>query len=268
MRKVFVFFLSLALLLPVTSFAASMEEFMMKIESLTKELEKVKQQMEEMKKKEAQKEERITQVEEKAEKAAGPSWLEIGGDYRFRFDSLRGKVHDYVQFNPFATPFQPAPGFPMFLASPTPGFTAKNDTLLLNRFGLNLKVNATEDINVKARLLMYKVFGHSTSAPIEGNFFGDRAFGPFDGTLGHVPSDNTLRVDYAYATWSNIGGYPWWVSVGRRPSTGGRPGNLRQYSDVTGTAGTPCFMVDYAFDGGTIGFAPDIEALPGAYVKL
>jgi hypothetical protein len=35
-----------------------------------------------------------------------------------------------------------------------------------------------------------------------------------------------------------------------------------------GTAGIPSIMVDYAFDGMTLGFAPDIEALPGAYAKL
>lgn len=266
MRKFLSLFLSLMLVLPSLSFAASQEELMQKIEALSKELQKLKEQMEDLKKQEAQKEERITKVEEKA---AGPSWLEIGGDYRFRFDSLSGKVHDYMQYNPFTTtPYQPAPGYPYFLVSPMPGYTAKNESILLNRFGLNLKAQATEDIQVKARLLMYKVWGHETMTPVQGNFFPDRAFGPFDGTVAHVPSDNILRVDYAYATWSNIGGAPVWFSVGRRPSTGGIPSNLRQNTEKMGTAGIPSLMVDYAFDGLTIGVAPDIEALPGAYAKL
>lgn len=188
--------------------------------------------------------------------AAEETWLEIGGDYRVRWDSLKGEVQ----------------GFRFANGSPTgqmvPGFTVKNEDLFLNRFGLNIKATPLEDVTVKARLLMYKVFGHETSAPVNGSFFGDRAMGPFDGTVAHVPSDNALRVDYAYATVSNVFGAPAWFSVGRRPSTGGIPGNIRQNKDKMGTAGIPNLMVDYAFDGATVGVAPDIEALPGMYAKL
>jgi hypothetical protein len=115
---------------------------------------------------------------------------------------------------------------------------------------------------------MYKIWGHETETPVQGNFFADRAFGPFDGTVAHVPSDNLLRVDQAYATWSNIGNAPVWFSVGRRPSTGGRPSNIRMNTEPGGTAGVPAFLVDYAFDGMTLGVAPDIDRLPGSYAKL
>jgi hypothetical protein len=86
--------------------------------------------------------------------------------------------------------------------------------------------------------------------------------------MGHIPQDNTLRVDYAYATVSNLFNAPVWFSVGRRPSTGGTPSNYRQNEEKTGTGGIPSIMVNYAFDGYTIGFAPDIDALPGAYAKF
>lgn len=183
-------------------------------------------------------------------------WLEIGGDYRFRWDSLKGEVQ----------------GFRFADGSPTgqmvPGFTVKNDDLMLNRFGLNLKATPLEDVTVKARMVMYKVWGHETMTPVMGSFFADHAMGPFDGTVTHVPSDNALRADYAYATVSNVFGMPAWVSVGRRPSTGGIPGNLRQNREKMGTAGIPNILVDYAFDGATVGYAPDIEMLPGFYGKL
>jgi len=186
--------------------------------------------------------------------AADESLLEIGADYQFRYDILKGTVHDYVS---------QAPGNPA-----VPGFKVWNNSLMLDRLGLNLKANATEDLTVKARLIMYKVWGHQTMQPVQGTFFADRAAGPFDGTIGHVPTDSLLRVDQAYATLNNIGGAPIWFSAGRRPSTGGVPTNLKRNIDKMGTAGVPGIMIDYAFDGATVGYAPEIEALPGAYAKL
>jgi uncharacterized protein DUF3373 len=191
------------------------------------------------------------------------SWLEIGGDYQFRFDSLKGTVHDYYAF-------QDALAAQLGGTSPavTKGFDVKNNALMTNRFGLNLKANAMEDVSVKARLIMFKVWGHETSTPVNGSFFSDRATGSNDGTIGHIPQDNTLRVDYGYATWSNIGEMPLWLSVGRRPTTGGIPTNVKYNVEKSGTAGVPGILVDFAFDGATLGYAPEIEALPGSFVKL
>jgi hypothetical protein len=250
MKKFLAVLLSLSFLLPLPAFAADQGDLLQKIEALSKELDRLKQQMQEMQQKETAKEERITVVEKKAEQAAGPSWLEIGGDFRARIDSLSGKTHDA---NVGGTP--------------TFGRDVKNDSLFTNRFGLNLNAKATEDVTVKARLLMYKVWGMGNTNPVTTNaFFADRSV--FDGTTGHIPQDNTLRVDQAYATWSNIGGAPVWFSIGRRPSTGGIPQNLRTNTEKTGTAGVPSLLVDYAFDGLTLGYAPDIDALPGAYAKF
>jgi len=186
------------------------------------------------------------------------SWLQIGGDYRFRYDSLEGKVHDYIDsgMRPGST------------AGPTSGYTVKDNSLMTNRFGINLKANPLEDVTVKARLVMYKVFGHQSSTPALGDFFADRFGATNDGTVGHVPQDSVMRADYAYATVSNVFNAPLWISVGRRPSTGGVPSNIRQDEEKTGTAGIPSIMVNYAFDGYTIGYAPDIAALPGSYVKF
>jgi len=71
-----------------------------------------------------------------------------------------------------------------------------------------------------------------------------------------------VRVDYAYATVSNIYGQPLWFSVGRRPSTGGIPSNIRQNNEKMGTAGIPSLMVNYAFDGMTLGYAPTSPPCP------
>lgn len=183
--------------------------------------------------------------------------LEIGLDYRFRVDSLKGTVHDYMQFDPSTGS-----------VSGVPGYDVKNDTVFMNRFGMNLKANPVEDVVMKARLIMYKVSGHQTANPVLDQFFADRFGATNDGTVSHVPEDSVVRVDYAYATVNNIFGAPAWFSVGRRPSTGGIPSNIRQNNEKMGTAGIPSLLVNYAFDGMTLGYAPDIDALPGAYAKL
>ena len=153
-------------------------------------------------------------------------------------------------------------------AASLPGQDYRNTTLLTNRFGLNLVAKPLESISVKARLAMYKVWGSDSANPVDQNmFFMDRA-GTFDGEMGHVPSSDYVNVDYAYATWSNIADQPVWFSVGRRPSTSGVPGNLRRNAVNVGTAGVPNFLIDYAFDGFSLGWAPYIEALPGFYAKF
>lgn len=152
-----------------------------------------------------------------------------------------------------------------------PSYKPKNETLYSNRFGLDLNMKAAQDVSVSARLLMYKTFGASDEGALTNSgsapFFSDRV-GVFDGTLGHIPSSSFLNVDRVYATWSNIAEQDIWFSVGRRPSTNGAPSHLRANTARPGTGGTPALLVDYAFDGMTLGWAPDIDALPGAYGKI
>lgn len=208
------------------------------LDDLTKEVEALKQQV------------------KRNEQKSLSSWLTVGGDYRFRLDSLRGEVPDYFQFmGPTAAPVL------------TPGYKPENDTLMTNRLGLNLKAKATKNVTVTTRLVMNKAFGNSTADATNAGFFADRAF-IMDGSIGHVPSDSVLRVDQAFATWSNIADQPLWFSVGRRPSTGGSPTHVRQNKPSPGNGGVPGLLVDYAFDGMTIGWAPEIDALPGAYAKV
>ena len=223
--------------LPLAANAAD-EELQKKVDQLSKEIELLK-----------------GQVKKVDDKSLG-KWLTIGGDYRFRLDSLRGEVPDYYQYmGPSAMPVA------------TKGYKPENDILMTNRFGLNLKAKATQDVTVTTRLLMYKTTGSQTDQATNAGFFADRN-SIMDGTIGHVPNDNTLLVDQAFATWSNIAEQPIWFSVGRRPSTGGVPTNIRQNNEMPGNGGVPGLLVDYAFDGMTLGYAPDIDALPGAYGKI
>ncbi|MBW4056464.1 MAG: DUF3373 domain-containing protein [Proteobacteria bacterium] len=207
-------------------------------------------------------------------------WLSIGGDYRFRVDSLHGQTVNYANalsvqsylsnpvngVSPTTGPTQAQMGAALNFAN-VPAYKPKNETLYTNKFDLDLHAKATQDVTVNVRLAMYKTFGSQSDSATTGNYFADRV-GVFDGTLGHVPSSSLLDVDRAYATWSNIADQPVWFSVGRRPSTNGAPSNLKMDNERPGNGGTPSLLVDYAFDGGTLGWAPDIDMLPGAYAKV
>ena len=328
-----------AMALPLVASAAE-ADLMNKIESMSRELEALKAQVKANEAKSAQTAEQVNAVAAKSDAAAIADlksqvtklqdkslskWLSVGGDYRFRFDSLQGQTkaftdvnqvfanaQDVLQANFFADPTGPstAPGMNAGMLSGLMGFARgmngvqtydqanaflganaamlgglsnfagpaykdaykpKNTTLYSNRFGLDLGAKATQDISVNAHLNMYKVFGSQNEGAItnagSAPFFADRV-GAFDGTIGHVPSNSYLNVDRVYATWSNIADEPIWVSVGRRPSTGGAPSNLRDNRPNPGNGGTPSMLVDYAFDGMTVGYAPDIDGWPGAYAKI
>lgn len=245
-RKVLAGALLVGLCQPLTALASD-QDLQKKMEVLEKELEALKQQMKDTDKK----------VEKVEEKSIG-RWLTLGGDYRFRYDYLRGRT---------APHWAPDGLGGAMLVN---GQTVTDSSLYTNRFGLNLKAKATQNVSVTARLLMYKVSGAQDDAALQsGNqaYSFDRA-GTFDGTVGHVPGDSKLSVDRVYATWSNIMDQPVWFSVGRRPSTGGIPAHLKQNQERPGNSGVPQLLVDYAFDGMTLGWAPDLETLPGAYVKF
>jgi hypothetical protein len=335
----------LGIAVPAIAQAAD-EELMRRIESLSREIEQLKNQVnandqkvravEEARSKSdaASAEELKSQVQRIEGKSIG-KWLTIGGDYRFRVDSLAGKTKPFTDVNAtfqnaqqrlqadfFGNP-STAPGSSSFFGAAaagslstsgalsaltqfsqamgavqtvdqaraflsTPGnqglvqgiggfavqvpeYKPKNTTLLTNTVGIDLNAKATQNVSFTGRLLMNKTFGsqdetavvNSTAAP----FFADRV-GVFDGTLGHVPSNSYAAFDRAYATWSNIADRDMWFSVGRRPSTGGASSHLHQNHPAPGTGGVPSLLVDYAFDGMTLGYAPDIDGFPGAYGKI
>lgn len=153
-------------------------------------------------------------------------------------------------------------------AGAVPAYKPSNPTLYTSLLSLDLHVKATQDVTAAVRLNMYKMFGNQSDSALNGNaYFADRT-GVFDGTLGHVPSSSLLNVDRAYVDWENIGDQPVWFSVGRRPSTDGFPAQLRNDDERPGVGGTPALLINYAFDGGTLGYAPDIDALPGFFAKV
>ena len=241
MRRLIIAAIVMVMAIPISAFALSQGEIESQIKDLQKQVDKLNKDN--------------VKLEKKVKRASKKSPIAISGDYQFRLDAMKGTVPTYYQFIPSSPP-----------ANIT-GYDVENSNLWTNRFGLNIQARATEDIKVKARLLMYKAWGHQTAGPVLGNFFADRSM-VFDGNTSHIPQDSVLRVDQAFASWSGIGGAPVWFSIGRRPSTGGVPTNIRRNLSKSGASGTPGLLVDYAFDGLVLGAAPDIESMPGAYAKF
>ena len=128
-----------------------------------------------------------------------------------------------------------------------------NDTMWTNRFRLNMRVKATENVEFKARLAMYKAWGTPLQVTGTGQNGNGIEYPMWDGNSTRTPSDNAFRVDRAFVNWNNIGGAPIWFSVGRRPTTDGPPAQLRMGADQR--LATPVAYMDWPFDGISMGYA-------------
>jgi len=125
-----------------------------------------------------------------------------------------------------------------------------NETVLTNRFRLNMRAKATENLEFKGRLAMYKTWGNQSAFADESG-----AMWPvFDGNVTRSPvGSSALYVDRAFVNWNNIAGLPMWFSVGRRPTTDGPPAQIRLGLDER--QATPMAFMDWPFDGLSMGYA-------------
>ena len=122
----------------------------------------------------------------------------------------------------------------------------RNSLLYTNRLRLQMNAKVAKNVDFVGRLGMYKVFGDSTGVQV---FNGQSTSMNIDGTTVSVPNSDILRVERAYFTWHSPKFY---LSIGRRPSTGGAPLNFRMDEPRGGSPiGT---VVNYQFDGVTLGW--------------
>lgn len=138
------------------------------------------------------------------------------------------------------------------------GRSLDNDTLLTNRFRLNMRVNATENVEFKGRMAMYKTWGNQSAWTDDSGAL----YPIFDGNIARTPiGSSAIYLDRAFVNWNAIGGAPVWFSIGRRPTTDGPPGQMRMGSDDR--LATPMAFMDWPFDGLSIGGAWNwgVEAL-------
>ncbi len=258
-KKLSVLALAGCFALPTVASAASNADLAAKIDQLTKELSQLRNQVEVQ-------EEAFEEIDEKAEGWDLASRIQFSGDFRARGDyysaDLSGTPADMNQWFSDAVMVRSVDPtdrnalmgdlLTQFAGGTMPMQSddkLTNDTLFTNRFRLNMRVKATENVEFKARLAMYKVWG-TGNANSNLQMLG---FPDFDGTSTRTPSDNTLRVDRAFMNWNNIGGMPVWFSIGRRPTTDGPSAQMRQGLDKR--MATPTAYMDWPFDGISVGYA-------------
>ncbi|MEN8198679.1 MAG: DUF3373 family protein [Thermodesulfobacteriota bacterium] len=198
---------------------ASASDLERKIEDLSAQLEQLKAQMAED---DCDACEVVGDLEDRAEAWDLAARFKFYGDFRAR--------HDY------------------YSADYTDGSTGDSDSLWTNRFRLNMRVKATENVEFKARLAMYKAWGMASTPQGVGG-----GYPIWDGNSTRQPSDNALRVDRAFVNWNNIGGAPFWFSIGRRPTSDGPPAHIRMGTDQR--MATPILYMDWPFDGISVGYA-------------
>ena len=235
--------------------AAATSDMQAQVDALTKQLNALKAQMADIKSTQDQKFEAFN---EKADKWDLASRIQLSGDFRARGDYYTA---DTPQYRPMYMPnglYNPAlvaygANVPMV---PNDGSYVQearkydNKTMFTNRFRLDMRAKALEDVEFKGRLAMYKAWGHQNNpiSDVDGN-----PVMLMDGNATRQPNDSILRVDRAFVNWNNIGGVPVWFSIGRRPTTDGPPNHLRMNQDER--MATPSAYMDWPFDGVSVGYA-------------
>jgi hypothetical protein len=156
-----------------------------------------------------------------------------------------------------------APGVMIFPLGEKRTYDIDNDILYTTRLRLNMKAKIWDNVKFDGRLAMYKNWGDSTGMKV----FDSWNSYTMDATNGGNTTGDWLRVDRAYFDWSNIADSGFYLSIGRRPSTGGAPTELRE-NEMRG--GTPTGNVmNLNFDGITIGrHIDDWTGIEGMVVRF
>lgn len=194
-----------------------------KIEELSRQLDGLKAAMAEQGEMNAAQSDLLDDLDERSDAWDLAARIKFYGDFRSRFD--------YYQ------------------ADSAFGRDIENDQLWTNRFRLNMRVKATENVEFKGRFAMYKTWGNQSGFTDDSG-----AMWPvFDGNVSRTPAGTSaLYVDRAFVNWNNIAGLPMWFSIGRRPTTDGPPSDFRLGEDER--LATPMAFMNWPFDGLTVGY--------------
>ncbi len=142
-------------------------------------------------------------------------------------------------------------------------YDADNSILYTTRLRLGMKAKVWDNVNFSGRLNMYKGWGDSTGVKVFDSF---NSF-TMDGTDSGNTTGDFLRVERAYFDWKDIGDTPFYLSIGRRPSTYGPPSHYRENEQRGGTPSG--HLVNFNFDGITVGYhLSELTGIEGQTVRF
>jgi hypothetical protein len=212
---------------------ASNEEMMKEIQALKQELNALKSTVEKSNL------DRVNKEISALKKTTGGDHLKFDADYRFSYDNIHYKMAD--------------------------GSKAENNDLLTNRLWIGAKYAPRDDLSFVAKLSYLKAFGDSANHSQRANQPG--TLSNFDWVTNENAQDGDLSVKEVYFIYfGDIGNsVPYTASVGRRPSTGGFPMNLREDDKA---ASPLAHLINVEFDGGSLMFdLSKITSVSGMYIK-
>ncbi len=147
-----------------------------------------------------------------------------------------------------------------------PKVDAENDAVRTLRFRLRMDSQVNDNLRFAGRLAAYKVWGDSVGINFNRGGMQDVTM---DGTTASNPHGNTIRLERAYFVYDNeLGPVPWYISVGRRPSTEGPP--LQYKKNLPAEGGSPmAHIINWEFDGASLHFdLSDVTGVPGSDIKF
>lgn len=266
-----------AIVLPGAGFAQDdADALKRKIDRMSRELESIQKKLDDMEKANEEKDEELEELDDRLNKAelhTATDKVAFGIDFRSRLDSLHYKN---LQVAPpsFMNAFMGMSGYTLpqiqagigAMAIPDPdSYSASNDSIMTNKFRLNMYAKVSSQLSFTGRLAAYKVFGDSTGLKVNQGSLGDVAL---DGNSGSLPHGDTLRLERAYFNYKkDFGRVPTNFSLGRRPSTDGAP---LEYLNNSLVGGSPmATIINWQFDGASYSMGlEDVTGIPGSAFKL
>jgi hypothetical protein len=140
------------------------------------------------------------------------------------------------------------------------------DAVRTLRFRLRMDAKVNDNLRFAGRLAAYKVWGDSIGINFNKSGFQDVTL---DGTAASNPHGDTIRLERAYFVYDNeFANIPWYISIGRRPSTEGPPLQLKKNLPAVG--GSPyAHIINWQFDGASLNFnLEEVLGIPGFDIRL
>ena len=180
---------------------------------------------------------------DKVELKLGKMKLFFNGDFRLRYDSVQWDTPRYQQPDMEGNYYQ------------MPAMTFKNSESYSWRFRMKMGADISENLHFAGRLNAYKMFGGGEVPIFNGT--PESVHNSFNST--RIPSDNILRVERAYFTYT-VPDTPIILTMGRQAATDGPPRQVRLDSVRQGTPIS--ILIDAEIDGLMAGLKLDQMGLP------